>query len=89
MLPSYRAEIISLIKATAIVGYIAVQDLTRVSDIIRGRTYDAFFPLIASAAFYIIMAEILILIVRKIEIVSDPKSRDESKILRGAKIRQQ
>ena len=35
VMPSYAVEIISLIKATAIVGYIAVQDLTKVGDIVR------------------------------------------------------
>ena len=37
---------ISLIKTTSIVGYIAVEDLTTVSDLIRARTFDAFFPLL-------------------------------------------
>ena len=32
-------------KMTSVVGYIAVQDLTKASDIIRSRTFDAFFPL--------------------------------------------
>ena len=41
-LPAYKGEIVALIKATAIVGYIAVQDLTKMGDIIRGRTYEAF-----------------------------------------------
>ena len=38
ILPVYRGEFISLLKMTSIVGYIAVQDLTKASDIIRGRT---------------------------------------------------
>ena len=48
-MPMYKAEIVSLIKATAVVGYIAVQDLTKMGDIVRSRTYEAFFPLIAVA----------------------------------------
>ena len=59
ILPSYRKEIVTLIKATAIVGYVTVQDLTRVSDIIRSRTYDAFFPLIVTAVIYFLLAAIL------------------------------
>ncbi|MDZ7765742.1 MAG: hypothetical protein U5K00_15210 [Melioribacteraceae bacterium] len=43
---------ISLVKMTSIVGYIAVQDLTKASDIIRSRTFDAFFPLIMVAVLY-------------------------------------
>ncbi len=37
-LPSYTNGFVELVKATAIVGYIAIQDLTRAADIIRGRT---------------------------------------------------
>lgn len=44
VLPVYRGEFISLVKMTSIVGYIAVQDLAKASDIIRSRTFDAFFP---------------------------------------------
>ena len=64
--PSYKKEIVTLIKATAIVGYITVQDLTRVSDIIRSRTYDAFFPLIMTAVIYFILAAILRKIAEKL-----------------------
>lgn len=56
----YKRQVISLIKATSIVGYIAVQDLTKVSDIIRARTYDAFFSLIFTAAIYFLIARICI-----------------------------
>lgn len=38
-----------MVKMTSVVGYIAIQDLTKVSDIIRNRTLEAFFPLIATA----------------------------------------
>ena len=40
-LPAYRDEVISLIKETAVVGYIAVMDITKTSDIIRGITFEA------------------------------------------------
>ena len=39
ILPVYKGEFISLVKMTSIVGYIAVQDLTKASDIIRSRTF--------------------------------------------------
>ncbi len=52
ILPVYKGEFISLVKMTSIVGYIAVQDLTRASDIIRSRTFDAFFPLVMVAILY-------------------------------------
>ena len=38
VLPVYKGEFISLLKMTSVVGYIAVQDLTKASDIIRSRT---------------------------------------------------
>lgn len=58
-LPVYRGEIVSLLKTTSVVGYITVQDLTKMSDIIRARTYEAFFPLIATALIYFILAWII------------------------------
>ena len=56
VMPVYQGEVISLLKGTSIVGYIAVADMTRASDLIRSRTFDAFFPLIFSAIIYFIMA---------------------------------
>lgn len=56
VLPVYKGEMISLIKMTSIVGYIAVEDLTKMSDIIRSRTFDAFFPLIMVAILYFLLA---------------------------------
>lgn len=82
-MPVYKGEIIALIKATAIVGYISVQDLTKVGDIIRSRTYDAFFPLIAIAVFYFILAALLILLVGLLFRLFDPKKRKPEQILKG------
>ena len=56
VMPVYQGEIISLLKGTSIVGYIAVADMTRASDLIRSRTFDAFFPLIVTAVIYFVMA---------------------------------
>jgi polar amino acid transport system substrate-binding protein len=75
LLPVYKGEFISLVKMTSIVGYIAVQDLTKASDIIRSRTFDAFFPLIMAAALYLIIAWTLTWALGKIEISVDPKQR--------------
>jgi len=55
-LPVLRGEAVSLLKSTSVVGYIAVQDLTKMSDIIRSRTYEAFFPLIITALIYFALA---------------------------------
>lgn len=87
MLPSYKAELVSLIKSTAIVGYIAVQDLTKVSDIIRARTYEAFFPLIATAVIYFLLAALLNFLVEQLHRRLDLRLRSEQKILKGAVLR--
>ena len=71
----YRGEIISLLKNTSIVGYIAIQDLTKMSDIIRSRTYEAFFPLIVTAVIYFLLAWIISLILKFILKQIDPRSR--------------
>ena len=68
VMPSYKSQIKALIKATAVVGYVAVQDLTKMGDIVRSRTYEAFFPLIAVAVFYFLLAGLLIWIVNRIEV---------------------
>ena len=74
-MPAYKGQIKALIKATAVVGYVAVQDLTKMGDIVRSRTYEAFFPLIAVAVFYFILAALLIWIVDMIEIRTIPGRR--------------
>ena len=56
VLPVYKGEMISLVKTTSIVGFIAVQDLTKVGDIIRSRTFDAFFPLVMVAILYFVLS---------------------------------
>ena len=56
VMPVYQGEVISLLKGTSIVGYIAVNDMTRASDLIRSRTFDAFFPLIVTAIIYFLIA---------------------------------
>lgn len=57
--PVFKGEAVSLIKNTSIVGYIAIQDLTKASDIIRSRTFDAFFPLIFITIIYFLLAWLL------------------------------
>lgn len=55
ILPALGNEFIVLVKETSVSGYIAIQDLTKGGDIIRGSTYDAFMPLIAVALIYLII----------------------------------
>ncbi len=83
--PAYKGEVVGLIKATAIVGYIAVQDLTKMGDIVRSRTYEAFFPLIAVTVFYFVLEGVIGALIRKININLNPKRRTPSDILKGVK----
>lgn len=65
-LPQVASQFVSMVKETAIVGYIAVQDLTRASDLIRARTLDAFFPLISTAIIYFIFCRLLAFVLGKV-----------------------
>ncbi|MBP5744562.1 MAG: ABC transporter permease subunit [Oscillospiraceae bacterium] len=82
-LPAYKAEIVALIKATAIVGYITVEDLTRMGDLIRARTYEPFFPIISVAVCYFLLAGALTALVNRLLRGVDPKTRAEEQILKG------
>ena len=77
-LPVYKGEFISLVKMTSVVGYIAVQDLTKMSDIIRSRTYEAFFPLIATALIYFAISGLLTLLLRYVEVKVEPDRTNRS-----------
>lgn len=81
VIPVYKGEFISMVKNTSIVGYIAIQDLTKVSDIIRSRTYEAFFPLLSTALIYFTITYLLILVLNLIEFKIDPKKR--KRIIKG------
>ena len=82
-MPAYKGQVTVLIKATAVVGYVAVQDLTKAGDLIRSQTYEAFFPLIAVAVIYFVLAAILTYFVNKVEIRMDPRRRTPEDILKG------
>ena len=74
-LPVYKGELISMVKMTSIVGYIAVEDLTKATDLIRSRTFEAFFPLIVTAAIYFLLAWALTSLLGLLEMHIDPKRR--------------
>lgn len=79
VLPVYKGEFISMLKMTSIVGYIAIQDLTKMSDLIRSRTYEAFFPLIATAVIYFLIAHLLASWLSLLEFRLDPRKRRAAK----------
>ncbi len=85
-IPRYKGEIITLINGTAVVGFIAVQDLTKMTDLIRARTYEAFFPLISTAIIYFLLGVLLTYLVNLIQIKFDPTSRSEKRVLQKYKL---
>ena len=67
ILPSLVNEFIVLLKETAVAGYVGVTDLTRGANIIRGVTFQPFFPLIAVALIYLIMVMSFTWMIGKLE----------------------
>ena len=55
VLPALANEFIVLLKETSVAGYVAIKDLTKGGDIIRGATYETFMPLLAVAGIYLVM----------------------------------
>lgn len=85
-LPIYKGEVVTLIKETSVAGYIAIQDLTKISDLVRARTYQAFFALIFTAVIYFVISGILTRVVGMVEKKIDPQSRSVEQILEGIKV---
>lgn len=85
----FRGEVVALIKSTSIVGYIAVQDLTKIGDIVRSRTYEAFFPLIAIAVIYFALEWMFGLLVSRISVWIDIRKSKKMALLKGVKLRDQ
>lgn len=81
-LPIYRNEVVTLIKETSVAGYIAIQDLTKISDLVRARTYQAFFALIFTAIIYFAISGALTRIVGIVERKIDPRRRSKDRILK-------
>lgn len=59
ILPALGNEFIVLLKETSIAPYVGIQELTYAGNLIRSRTYEAFFPLIAVALIYLTLVLIL------------------------------
>ena len=67
VLPALANEFIVLLKETSIAGYVAITDLTRAGNMIRGVTFSPFMPLIATAIIYLVMVMILTRLVSMLE----------------------
>ncbi len=75
LLPAYSGQLISTVKMTAVAGYISVIDLTKASDIIRSRTYEAFFPLFFTSVVYFLLCAVLVALLRLVEGKIHPEQR--------------
>jgi polar amino acid transport system permease protein/polar amino acid transport system substrate-binding protein len=60
--PAMCNEFITLIKETAIVGYVGLVDIQKAGDFIKSATYEAFMPLLATAIIYFTLIKILTLL---------------------------
>lgn len=59
ILTLFKGKSVALIENTAIVGFIAIQDLTKVTDIIRTQTYNALIPLLVAGILYFLLARLI------------------------------
>jgi len=67
VLPTLCNEFIVLLKETSVAGYVGIMDLTKAGDLIRGRTFSAFMPLIAVALIYLAIVMLFTWLVAKLE----------------------
>ena len=67
VLPTLCNEFIVLLKETSVAGYVGIVDLTKAGDLIRGRTFSAFMPLIAVALIYLVIVLLFTQLVRILE----------------------
>lgn len=67
ILPALGNEFIVLVKETSVAGYVALQDVTYVGNLIRSRTFEPFFPLITVAVIYLVIVLILSHFQKKLE----------------------
>ncbi len=67
ILPALFNEFIQLVKETSVAGYIGVEDLTRVSDIIKSQTYEPVGPLVIIAVIYFVIVATLTRLLKFLE----------------------
>ncbi len=67
VLPTLCNEFIVLLKETSVAGYVGIMDLTKAGELIRGRTFSAFMPIIAVALIYLVLVVILTALVGRLE----------------------
>ena len=86
VMPPLFNEFITLVKETAIVGYVGIMDLGKVPGLIQSRTFDYLFPLLISAVMYLIIVMALTGILKIIEKKMSKSDRNYKRIkVRGKK----
>ena len=65
--PALCNEFITLIKETAIVGYVGLVDIQKAGDFIKSATFIAFTPLIGTAIIYYVLIKLLNIVLKWIE----------------------
>lgn len=66
-LPPLFNEFITLVKETAIVGYVGIRDLGKIPGLIQSRTFDYLFPLLIAAVLYLAVVMVLTKILHILE----------------------
>lgn len=66
-LPPLFNEFITLVKETAVVGYVGIYDLGKIPGLIQSRTFDYLFPLLIAAIMYLCVVMVLTKILHILE----------------------
>lgn len=86
VLPPLFNEFITLVKETAIVGYVGILDLGKVPGLIQSRTFDYLFPLLIAACMYLVIVMGLTGILKLVEKQMAKTDRNYTRIkVRGKK----
>ncbi|MEG2097989.1 MAG: amino acid ABC transporter permease [Pseudoflavonifractor sp.] len=67
ILPALGNELIALVKETSIVTVIGLRDLTKVAQLVQGKAYQKFMPLLGVALVYLVIVMILTWAMGKLE----------------------
>ncbi|MCR5718941.1 MAG: amino acid ABC transporter permease [Lachnospiraceae bacterium] len=67
ILPALCNEFITIIKETAIVGYVGLMDIQKAGDFIKSATYIPYMPLLGTAVIYFVLIKLLTIVFSKLE----------------------
>ena len=65
--PALCNEFITLIKETAIVGYVGLMDIQKAGDFVKSATYQPLVPLLAVAVIYFLIIKLLTILLGIVE----------------------